>query len=158
MALQRYEHEFEPNRRIDPEVAEEYLAVLRERAEKDGRIFIAEDGQGNALGWAVIYPDQSEVYVVPEEREFGRLTELYVEAEARGRGVGRALIHACEDWARECGYKHIIIGALAQNDLALGVYQASGFVPYANLLRKYLWACPSPFRPLSRKIAPWRDF
>jgi len=138
MALQRYEHAFEPNRRTDQAVAEEYLAVLRERAEKDNGIFIAENRACTPLGWAVIYPDSSEVYVIEEERNLGRLTELFVEAEARGQGVGRALIGACEDWARACGFKHIIIGALAENDLALDVYQASGFTPYAMLLRKYL--------------------
>lgn len=138
MALQRYEHDFEPNRRVDPDVAEEYFAVLLERAGASGGIFFAEDDNLNPLGWAVIYPDKSEVYVVQEEREFGRLTELYVEAQARGRSVGRALIGACEDWARERGLKHIIISALAENDLALGAYQAVGFRPYASLLRKYL--------------------
>jgi len=138
MALQKYEREFEPNRRVDSSVAEEYLAVLTKRAEKNGRIFIAQSENEKPLGWAVIYEDEQELYVVANERTYGRLTELYVEPEARGKGVGRALIGACEDWARARGHKHIIIGALSQNALAMAAYQRSGYAPYASLLRKYL--------------------
>lgn len=138
MALQSHEREFEPNRRIDDSVAEEYLTVLRKRAEKNGRIFVAEDDKSHVLGWAVIYEDEQELYVVAEERTYGRLTELYVESDARGKGVGRALIAACEDWARARGHKHVLIGALSQNALAMAVYQGSGYAPYASFLRKYL--------------------
>ena len=138
MALQRYEREFEPNRRIDDSVAEEYFAVLQKRAERSGRIFIAQNKDRKALGWAVIYEDEHELYVVEEERTYGRLTELYVESHARGKGVGRALIAACEDWARARGHKHIIIGALSQNAAAMAAYQQTGYAPYASLLRKYL--------------------
>jgi GNAT superfamily N-acetyltransferase len=138
MALQIYEQDFEPNRRIDDSVAEEYLAVLRKRAEKNGRIFIAQGDEGRALGWAVIYEDEQELYVVAEERTYGRLTELYVESDVRGKGIGRALINACEEWARGRGHKHILIGALSQNAAAMAAYQRSGYAPYAALLRKYL--------------------
>jgi len=138
MALQIYEREFEPNRRIDDSVAEEYLAVLRKRAEKNGRIFVAQDHEGRGLGWAVIYEDAQELYVVAEERKYGRLTELYVESDVRGKGIGRALINACEEWARGRGHKHILIGALSQNAAAMAAYQRSGYAPYAALLRKYL--------------------
>jgi GNAT superfamily N-acetyltransferase len=138
MALQRYERAFEPNRRIDNSVAEDYLAVLKKRAEKNGCIFVAQDGSGHALGWAVVHEDKEETYVVAEERTYGRLTELYVESEARGKGVGGALIAACEDWARAHGHNQIIIGALSENTLAMAVYQGSGYAPYVSLLRKYL--------------------
>ena len=138
MALQEYEREFEPNRRIDDTVAEDYLAELRKRAEKNGCIFIAKDDQGRALGWAVVHDDEEETYVVPRERRYARFTELFVESDARGTGVGRALMSACEGWARERGHNNIIIGALFQNALAMAVYQESGYVPYVSLLRKYL--------------------
>ncbi len=138
MALQKYERDFEPDRRTDASVAEEYLAILRKQAAKNGQVFIAQSENGEALGWAVIYEDEAELYVVAEERIFGRLTELYVAPEARGKGVGRALITACEDWARARGLKHIVIGALSENALAIAAYQASGYVPYVSLLRKYL--------------------
>lgn len=49
-ALQRFEHAFEYDRRIDPNAGAEYLPVLLKRArENDGRIFIAES-VGRAIG------------------------------------------------------------------------------------------------------------
>lgn len=138
MALQMYEQEFEPNRRIDDTVAGDYLAVLRKRAERNGCIFVAQDNEGHALGWAVVHEDEEEIYVVAEERCYARVNELFVESESRARGVGRGLIAACEDWARRRGHKIILIGALSQNALAMAAYQRSGFASYTSDLRKYL--------------------
>jgi GNAT superfamily N-acetyltransferase len=138
MGLQRYERAFEPHRRIDTHVAKDYLAVLRERADKNGRILIAQNKTGEALGWAVVHEDKEEIYVVPEERCYARINELYVESEGRGRGVGRVLIAACEDWARGRNYKQVMIGACSENALAMGVYQGLGYTPYTSDLRKYL--------------------
>src|ERR1051326_7774583 len=66
--LQRYEHRFEPDRRIDPAVAEDYFDVLLKRvAEHQGRIFVAE-ANGKAIGWAVFVVEQNAIYVVEDER------------------------------------------------------------------------------------------
>ena len=45
----------------------------------------------------------------------GFLAELYVVPEARGKGLGRALIEGCEAWARGRGHKLLQVGVLAQN-------------------------------------------
>ena len=58
--------------------------------------------------------------------------------EQRGRGIGRALISACEDWARGRGLKVMMIGVLARNPRAHAIYRGAGFTDYATLLRKYL--------------------
>jgi GNAT superfamily N-acetyltransferase len=138
MALQRVEKEIEPDRRIDEPVAEEfYDIVLRRLAERNGRIFIAE-ASGHSVGWAQAHEENNEIYVVPEERRYGHIAELYVVEEARGCGIGRALIAACENWARERALRTVTIGALSGNARAYGLYQAAGYAPYVIELRKYL--------------------
>jgi GNAT superfamily N-acetyltransferase len=138
MGLQQFEKKIEPDRRTDEGVAEEFYEVLLHRLkERDGRIFIAEE-HGARVGWAQVHEEDNQIYVVPEERRFGHIAELYVDEAARGRGIGRALIAACEDWARERGLKLVTIGALAGNARAYGLYQASGYAPYVIELRKYL--------------------
>jgi GNAT superfamily N-acetyltransferase len=139
MALQRFEHAVEPDRRTDAEVAPAFFDVLMRRIEeKNGRSFIAEAATGKPLGWAAAHESENEIYVAEEERRFGWISELYVTEEARKSGVGRALIQACEHWARERGLKLIMIGALAGNARAFEVYRAAGYAPYATELRKYL--------------------
>jgi GNAT superfamily N-acetyltransferase len=137
--LQHFERSIEPDRRVDDSVAEEFYAVLLQRiANQHGRIFIAETRDGAALGWAQVHEEENEIYVVAEERRLGYIAELYVMEHARGRGVGRALIAACEAWARERGLKVIMIGTLAGNLRADRLYRAQGYAPYDIELRKYL--------------------
>jgi GNAT superfamily N-acetyltransferase len=99
--LQRYEHRFEPNRRIDAAVAVEYRDVLMKAvAEKGGIVRVAE-ADGHAVGWAMGWPELDALYVVEHERRTFYISELYVEDGMRGWGIGRALIASCEDWARD---------------------------------------------------------
>jgi GNAT superfamily N-acetyltransferase len=138
-ALQLYEHAFEANRRTDPQMAEDhYAALILHLATHNGKIFIAEDDTAHPIGWAAVHESEGEVFIRPEERRYGFLAELYVVERARGTGAGRALIVACEDWARERKLVSLRIGVLARNADALKVYERAGYAPYALQMRKYL--------------------
>jgi GNAT superfamily N-acetyltransferase len=137
-ALQHFEHAFEPDRRIDDQVAEDYFDVLMTRVAKhEGRVFVAERG-GEAIGWAVFVMEQNRVYVIEEERRFGQIAELFVSETMRGKGVGRALIEACENEARGRGLEVIMIGVMSRNTRAASIYADAGYAPYSAELRKYL--------------------
>jgi GNAT superfamily N-acetyltransferase len=137
-ALQRYEYQFERNRRIDPSVGADYFCTLMNRmADNEGRAFVAEQ-DGNAVGWAVFVIDQEPVYVVESERRAGYIAELFVQERARGIGAGKALIAACESHARAIGLNVLMIGVLPSNTRARLVYLAAGFLPASEQLRKYL--------------------
>ena len=96
------------------DVAEEFYAAITERVAQEERPHphCRERTSGEPLGWAAACEDESEVYIHAEERTYGYIAELYVVEDVRGRGVGRALIAACEDWARERGLKAMMIGVL----------------------------------------------
>ena len=139
MGLQAFEKQMEPDRRIDPAVGGEFLAVLAARvAERQGRIYIAEDGAGAAIGWACCFTDEDDVYVEAELRRFGLVSELFVVESARGKGVGRALIAACEAHFRTLKLRSMMIGVLAKNANARRSYLAAGFRPYSEYLQKML--------------------
>jgi len=137
--LQAFEHRFEADRRLDATVAAEHFAKLeRELAEKGGAIFVAEGADGAALGWSVVHENQLPGFVVEAERRTAYIAELYLVEAARGRGAGRALIAACEDWAKARGIGSVMIGVLAGNMHAHAVYARAGFADYAIELRKKL--------------------
>ena len=137
--LQKYERLFEDDRRVDATVAAEFFEVLASRvAEKQGRIFIAEDEAGTAIGWAVCFVDENEIYVEPAVRTYGYISELYLVEQARGRGIGQALIGRCEDHFRTLGLKLMMIGVLSKNLGARRSYISAGFRPYSEMLLKGL--------------------
>jgi GNAT superfamily N-acetyltransferase len=139
MGLQQFEKTMEPDRRVDAAVAAEFFAVLASRvAERQGRIFVAEDATGAPIGWAACFVDENEIYIEPELRRYGYISELFVIESARGQGVGRALIAKCEDHFRTLKLRLMMIGVLSKNTNARRSYLAAGFRPYSEMLQKPL--------------------
>lgn len=51
----------------------------------------------------------------------------YVDAELRGRGVGRALMSAAEQWARDEGYTEMASDATLSNERSHRAHRSLGF-------------------------------
>jgi GNAT superfamily N-acetyltransferase len=134
--LQRFEHALEPDRRIDGAVAGEYFEQLAARLlATHGGAWIAEH-DGRAVGWSVAHEAEDDAYVEEIGRRYGYIAELFIIDAARGIGAGRALIQACEGWARARGLAVMQIGVLPGNVRARSVYAAAGYAPYTFLLRR----------------------
>jgi GNAT superfamily N-acetyltransferase len=86
-------------------------------------VFIAEDVQGAPLGFAIV-EDSSHFTGVPQ----AELGELVVKEASEGRGVGRALVAACAEWARARGHGFLTLGTGAANTQARRFYQRLGFL------------------------------
>lgn len=93
------------------------------RQEDKGAVFIAEDESGERLGFATV--SASEHFTSQPQAYIG---ELATSDAAEGRGAGRALVAACEAWAREQGFTLITLTTGAGNERALGFYRRLGYV------------------------------
>jgi GNAT superfamily N-acetyltransferase len=85
-------------------------------------VLIAEDKLGKQLGFATVshsthFTGQRQAYI----------GELVTSETAEGRGVGSALVQACEQWAREQGYRIITLTTGAGNARARRFYDHLGF-------------------------------
>ena len=67
------------------------------------------------------------VYCVRRSPEVAQLRLLFVDSEARGHGVGRLLVERCIDFARERGYKRMMLSTVSPLDSARRIYEAEGF-------------------------------
>jgi len=58
---------------------------------------------------------------------------MSVVPDRRGQGVGRALLEACLEWAREFGVEKLALSVYPDNERALGLYRKMGFVEEGRL-------------------------
>lgn len=64
----------------------------------------------------------------------GYIEGWYVDAAARRRGVGRRLVEAAEDWAREHGCVEIGSDCLIKNPVSLRAHRAIGYEDRERLI------------------------
>jgi ribosomal protein S18 acetylase RimI-like enzyme len=61
------------------------------------------------------------------QQPIGHVSDIVVASRAEGRGVGRALIAAAEDWARSRGYTWMQLNVLVGNTAARSLYEQLGY-------------------------------
>ena len=81
------------------------------------RAWIAES-HGTILG---------SVYLMKEDADTARLRLLYVEPLARGLGLGKKLVSECTEFAREAGYKRIVLWTQSTLTAARKLYVGEGY-------------------------------
>jgi ribosomal protein S18 acetylase RimI-like enzyme len=62
-------------------------------------------------------------------RQHAHLSVLAVSGDAEGRGVGTALLDACDAWAKQHGADRITLHVMANNTRARALYERRGFAP-----------------------------
>jgi ribosomal protein S18 acetylase RimI-like enzyme len=117
-----------------PPDARRALEFIRERLERaESVIFLAEDESGRALGFVQLFPSFTSV----EARRLWVLNDLYVGAEARGLGVGRALMEAAREHAVRTGARRLTLETMTENRRAWSLYESLGYVRAEESVRFY---------------------
>jgi DNA-binding MarR family transcriptional regulator/N-acetylglutamate synthase-like GNAT family acetyltransferase len=67
------------------------------------------------------------VFLVAGSKTVAKLRLLYVEAAARGLGIGARLVSECVRFARQAGYKKLKLWTQSELDAARHIYKKAGF-------------------------------
>jgi len=104
----------------DPAGAHAFLLERFQHAESV--IFLGFEG-GRALGFTQLYPSFSSAAMA----RIYILNDLFVREEARGTGVGKALMRAAAEFANSAGAVRLTLSTAVTNMRAQGVYETSGW-------------------------------
>lgn len=136
-ALNRHEDAITGDRPTDREAAIECLAHDERRAGKRGSLLVAERA-GQVAGFLALAIEPGVPFIRQELRRHGLVMELVVAEEARGLGLGTALLAQAERLTRAAGCNAMLIGVVRGNDGAEALYRRFGFAPYAIEMLKRL--------------------
>jgi ribosomal protein S18 acetylase RimI-like enzyme len=115
-----------PSHRTKPELIEGDRRALEAwfdaPSNPDEAMLIADvDGSPAGVAYLVTLVDYFN------ERPHAHLSVLAVERAVEGKGVGSALLAACEEWARNKGSDRLTLSALVTNARARALYERRGF-------------------------------
>ena len=107
----------------EPATDEMRVSVERIHTSGEGEYLLAAGGDGEPVGVSQLRYRWS----VWTSAEDCWLEDLYVRESARGEGLGRALVEASAERARERGCKRIELDVNEDNGPALVLYRSCGF-------------------------------
>ncbi|GCE15834.1 GNAT family N-acetyltransferase [Tengunoibacter tsumagoiensis] len=101
--------------------AERFLADHFKR--KSSVVFLALGEDQKGLGFTQLYPSYSSVSM----RQLWILNDLFVAADARRSGIGRALLERAREFALETQAKGLTLNTAVTNTRAQSVYESAGW-------------------------------
>lgn len=104
---------------------EEIDRFLSGQAREPQAVFLARDASGKIVGFVEL-----SVRPYAEGCRTDRIAYMegwYVVPEARGRGIGRALVDAAEAWGREQNCTEFASDAQPDNRVSISAHRALGF-------------------------------
>jgi putative acetyltransferase len=86
-----------------------------------GAVYFIAEQAGNLLGGGGIYPTNG----LPDKT--CELVKLYLDAAARGTGLGKQLLLKAMAWAKENGYNQVYLESMPELAKAVSIYENVGF-------------------------------
>ena len=105
-----------------PSTRQQVVARLAAIESAAAKIFVAENGGGDVVAW--LHVSLCAQLTGDDEAE---ILGLVVAANARGVGIGRALVERALAWAREHGCTRLRVRSRAERERAHRFYEREGF-------------------------------
>lgn len=112
------EHSFDANSESE---------FLQKRAESDREVMLLAAVDDVIVATAGV-SEVGNKFKVRHRAEFG----IDVAKDYWGLGIGKALMNACIECAKEMGYQQLELDAVAENDRAISMYSGAGFTEFGR--------------------------
>ena len=99
-----------------------------EEALRDGAVLFLATREGETIGFAFAHPQAPTANLAIDL--LLEIETVAVLPEARGAGIGSALMAAVEAWADAHGIEHLQVSVRDANDGARRLYERRGFSPF----------------------------
>ena len=96
---------------------------LHERLQRGESAILLAELDGRAAGFTQLYPMFSSVRTA----RIWILNDLYIDEGARRHGVGKALLDAAAQFAKEQGAAGLVLETTRDNEAARALYRAAGW-------------------------------
>ena len=125
--LQNFERNIDPRMPSGEDIADEYVVEMLNRCRQcDGQVLVA-DVDGEIAGYVTILNRVQSDDLDDGNIEFGLVADLVVRKAFRGSGLGKKLMAAAEQYARDDDVRWLRISVMAANRGATELYSALGF-------------------------------
>ena len=111
----------------------DYIGAMLADTSVPFTLLIAEDNE-TSLGFIHVKAHKDEI----SEEMCAMVTLLAVSPTGQGKGIGKLLMQAAEQWAKQQGYRLLHLEVFANNDNAQGFYNNLGFKPEMMTMVKTL--------------------
>ena len=138
--LQEFERDIDARMPGGEEIVDDYVAEMLNRCRACEGIVLVADDDGSIAGYVTILNRVQSDDLDDGDIEFGLVSDLLVRDAYRGRGLGRDLMQAAEEFARDNDVQWLRISVMAGNQSARELYSSMGFDEIYVELEKNLGA------------------
>lgn len=110
----------------DDEHKKEVQRFLGGERKVTDRVFVAKNAAGKVIGFIELSIRPFAEGCVTDRIAY--FEGMYVDPSERGKGVGRSMIRAAEEWGRTMGCKEVASDTEISNETSIAVHRAMGFV------------------------------
>ncbi|MBT8080567.1 MAG: GNAT family N-acetyltransferase [Gammaproteobacteria bacterium] len=136
--LQDFERDLDARLPGGEDIVDEYIPQLLRRCVRYAGKVIVADLDSAIAGYVSIWTRVTSGELEDGDLLYGYVSDIVVRQEYRGAGVGRRLLEAAEDFARDNDVRYLRIAVLAANRMAHDLYRAAGFADYSVEMEKTL--------------------
>jgi GNAT superfamily N-acetyltransferase len=145
--LVRVHHAFDSDRFLAPQgdVEEGYAWFLATQLDDPDVVIFVAERSGQPVGY--VYAGLEPMSWKELRGPAGFIHDVVVDASARGRGIGRALVEQAATWLEERGSPRVMLWTAAQNAGARQLFSKLGFRPTMVEMTRERQSPPGPANP-----------